>query len=93
MTKTNKANEIEQCKTWKDFRKFSEKNGLPYEYSNGGHVYHSNKNGKMTFSGHEKEPSKGLRKKVIKQILALISIFVLFFFINPSLFLSLGGVA
>jgi len=44
----------------------------------------------MTFSGHEKEPSKKLRKNVIKQILALISIVVLFFFINPSLFL--GGI-
>lgn len=90
MKTMDKEEEIEKCKTWKDFRKFSEKNGLPYEYSNGGHVYHSNSKGKMTFSGHEKEPSKGLRKKVIKQILALISCLGFFFFVFPSLFTNIA---
>lgn len=90
MKTVDKEDEIEKCKTWKDFRKFSEKNGLPYEYSNGGHIYHSNEKGKMTFSGHEKEPSKGLRKKVIKQILALISCFGFFFFIFPNLFINIA---
>ena len=69
MSKNDKP--LDKCKTWKELESYADHHGLPYDRSCGGHNIHKNERGSMPFSGHEKEPSKGLLHSVKKQIIKL----------------------
>jgi len=76
----SKKKNLQECKTWDDFRKYSKDNGLEHLRTTGGHEVWGNERGSVPFSAHEKEPGKGLRCKLIKEIKALLilAIFIAF---------------
>jgi hypothetical protein len=69
-----KVKTLDECKNWKELRKFADHNGLPVLRISGGHEIRGNKKGSMPFSTHEKETSKSLLHNVKKQIALLIAV-------------------